>query len=171
MAFVTLEDLQGAVEITIFSSLYANVYDLLTNDNTVLVRGLLQKDENSVKLLADSVIAIDKAEETWTTSIHFNLDITRTEKTLLEELNAVIKRHPGSCPAFIHLRSPEKTETIIALPNNIKVKAGASLIKEVNRLVGYPAAETVCRPIESPANGNGYNGYHNGYSKRQRRKR
>ena len=171
MAFVTLEDLQGAVEITIFSSLYANVYDLLTNDNTILVRGLLQKDENSAKLLADSVIAIDKAEETWTTSIHFNLDITRTEKNLLEELNAVIKRHPGSCPAFIHLRSPEKTETIIALPNDIKVKAGASLIKEVNRLVGYPAAETVCRPIESPSNGNGYNGYHNGYSKRQRRKR
>ena len=176
MAFVTLEDLQGAVEITVFSSLYANVYDLLTDDNTLLVRGFLQKDENSVKLLADSIIAIDKAEETWTTSIHFNLDVTRTEKTLLEKLNAVLKRHPGPCPAFIHLRNPEKTDTIIALPDSIKVKAGAALIKEVDRLVGYRAAETVCRPIESSTNANGYgngyrNGNRNGYSKRRRRKR
>jgi DNA polymerase III subunit alpha len=168
MAFVTLEDLRGAVEITVFSSLYSNVYDLLTDDNTILVRGFLQKDENSVKLLADSIIAIDKAEETWTTSIHFNLDVTRTEKKLLEELNAVLKRHPGPCPAFIHLRNPEKTETVIALPDSIKVKAGASLIQEVDRLVGYRAAETVCRPIESSANGNGYG---NGYSKRRRKKR
>jgi DNA polymerase III subunit alpha len=172
MGFVTLEDLQGAVEITIFSSLYAKVYDLLTEDNTILVRGFLQKDENSLKLLAESIISIDKAEETWAASIHFNLDVTRTEKNLLEELHAVLKRYPGPCPAFIHLVDPEKTETIIALPESIKVKAGKALIKEVNRLVGYPAVETVCRPIESSANGNGHgNGYRNGYNKRQRRRR
>ena len=168
MAFVTLEDLLGTVEITVFSSLYATVYDLLTDDNAILVRGFLQKDENSVKLLADSIINIDKAEETWTTSIHFNLDVTRIDKTLLEALNAVLKRHPGPCPAFIHLRNPEKTETIIALPESIRVKAGVSLIQEVDRLVGYHAAETVCRPIESSANANGYG---NGYSKRRRKKR
>ena len=155
MAFVTLEDLQGAVEITVFSTLYAKVYDLLADDNTILVRGLLQKDENSVKILADSLIAIDKAEETWTTSIHFKLDVARTERTLLEELSNVIKRHPGPCAAFIHLRNTEKTETIIALPDSIRVKAGASLIQEVDRLVGYHAAETECRPAESSANGNG----------------
>jgi DNA polymerase III subunit alpha len=172
MAFVTLEDLLGTVEITVFSSLYANVYDLLTDDKTILVRGFLQKDENSVKLLADSIIDIDKAEETWTTSVHFKLDVTRTERNLLEDLNDVIKRHPGPCPAFIHLRNPEKTETIIALPVSIRVKAGASLIQEVDRLVGYHAAETECRPVESSANGNeNRNGYRNGYNKRRRKKR
>jgi len=158
MAFVTLEDLNGAVEITIFSSLYSKVYDLLTDDSTILVRGHLQKEENSVKLLADSVISMDKAEETWTTSIHFNLDIAKTEKALLEKLNIVFKRYPGSCKAYIHLMNPEKTETIIALSDTIKLKAGSSLIREVNRLVGYNAAETVCRPVESSSTFNGYNG-------------
>jgi DNA polymerase III subunit alpha len=171
MAFVTLEDLLGTVEITVFSSLYSTVYDLLTDDNTILVRGFLQKDENTVKLLADSIIDIDKAEETWTTSIHFKLDVTRTQRTLLEDLNAVLRRHPGPCAAFIHLRHPEKTETIIALPDSIRVKAGTPLIQEVDRLVGYHAAETVCRPVVSSANGNGNrNGYRNGYNKRRRRK-
>ncbi len=158
MAFVALEDLHGSVEIIIFSSLYAKVYDLLTDDSAILVQGHLQKEENSIKLLADAVIPMDKAEATWTTSIHFNLDIARTDKALLEKLNTVLKRHPGSCKAYIHLRNSEKTETIIALSDTIKLNAGPPLIREVNRLLGYSAAETVCRPVESSSTFNGYNG-------------
>ncbi|MBW1725030.1 MAG: DNA polymerase III subunit alpha, partial [Deltaproteobacteria bacterium] len=143
MAFVTLEDLHGSVEIIVFSTLYAKVHDLLTEDSSVLVRGHLQKDENSVKILADTVIPMDKAEETWSTSIHFNLDITRTEKALLEKLKDIFKRHPGSCRGYVHLLNPEKTETIIALSNATRLKAGSSLIREANRLLGYNAAETI----------------------------
>jgi DNA polymerase-3 subunit alpha len=158
MAFVTLEDLHGAVEITVFSSLYSKVYDLLTDDSAILVRGYLQKEENSVKLLADTVIPMDKAEEIWTTSIHFNLDVAHTDKALFEKLNTVFKRHPGSCKAYIHLLNSEKTETIIALSDTIKLKAGSSLIRDVNRLLGYNAAETVCQPVEPSSTFNEYNG-------------
>ena len=130
----------------------------MTDDSAILVQGHLQKEENSVKLLADTVISMDKAEETWTTSIHFNLDIAHTDKALLSRLNSVLKKHPGSCKAFIHLQNPEKTETIVALSDTIKLKAGSSLIREVNRLVGYNAAETVCRPVDPSSTYNGYNG-------------
>jgi DNA polymerase-3 subunit alpha len=164
MAFVTLEDLHGSVEIIVFSTLYAKVYDLLTDDSSILVRGHLQKDENSVKILADTLIPMDKAEETWSTSIHFNLDITRTDKALLEKLKSVFKRYPGSCRGYVHLLDPEKTETIIALSDATKLKAGSSLIREVNRLLGYSAAETICEPTEFSSDSNGYNG-----SRRSRR--
>jgi len=158
MAFVTLEDLHGSVEIIIFSDLYAKVYDLLTEDISILVRGHLQKDENSVKILADTVIPMDKAEETWSTSIHFNLDITRTDKALLEKLQNIFKRHPGSCRGYVHLLNPEKTETIIALSDARKLKVSSLLVREVNRLLGYNAAETICEPAESSSKSNGYNG-------------
>jgi DNA polymerase III subunit alpha len=158
MAFVTLEDLHGAVEITVFSLLYSKVYDLLIDDSAILIQGYLQKEENSVKLLAENVISMDNAEEAWTTSVHFKLDVARTEKGLFEKLNTVFKRHPGSCKAYIHLLNSDKTETIIALSDTIKLKAGPSLIRDVNRLVGYNAAETVCRPVESPSTFNGHNG-------------
>jgi len=158
MAFVTLEDLHGSVEIIIFSALYAKVYDLLTEDISILVRGHLQKDENSVKILADTVIPMDKAEETWSTSIHFNLDITRTDKALLEKLQNIFKRHPGSCRGYVHLLNPEKTETIIALSDARKLKVSSLLVREVNRLLGYNAAETICEPAESSSKSNGYNG-------------
>jgi len=144
MAFVILEDLHGSVEVTVFSSLYAKAHDLLSDDRPILIQGQLQKDENSVKILADTIIPINKAEETWTASVHFNLDITRTQRELLVNLKEIFKRHPGSCRAYIHLLNPDKTETIIALSNSMKLRAGLALTREVNRFLGYNAVETDC---------------------------
>ena len=92
---------------------------------------------------------MEKAEETWTASIHFNLDITRTDRTLLFQLNEIFKKHPGSCQGYIHLRGPEKTETIIALADDLKLKVGLPLTRDVNGFLGYKAVETVCSPITS----------------------
>jgi DNA polymerase-3 subunit alpha len=150
MSFVTLEDLHGSVEVTVFSSLYSRVHDLLSNDNPILVQGQLQKDENSVKILADTVIPMDKAEETWTASIHFNLDITRTQRELFVKLKEILKKHPGSCRAYVHLLNPDQTETVIALSNSMKLRVGLPLTRAVNRFLGYNAVETVCGPAETP---------------------
>jgi len=150
MAFVTLEDLHGSVEATVFSSLYAKVHGLLNHDRPILIQGQLQKDENSVKILADTIIPIDKAEETWTASVHFNLDITRTQRELLVKLKEILKSHPGSCRAYIHLLNPDKTETIVALSNSMKLRAGLPLTREVNQFIGYNAVETACKPAVAP---------------------
>jgi DNA polymerase-3 subunit alpha len=149
MAFVVIEDLNGSVEITIFSSVYVKVYDLLVDDNPIIVQGQLQKDENTAKILADMVIPMKKAEETWSASIHFNLDITRTDKALLVQLHEVLGRHPGSCKGYVHLQSSGETETIIALADNLRLKAGSPLAKDVNALLGYNAVETKCSPVTS----------------------
>ncbi|MBW1752812.1 MAG: DNA polymerase III subunit alpha, partial [Deltaproteobacteria bacterium] len=97
MAFVAIEDLRGSVEVVVFSSVYVKVYDLLVDDNPIIVQGQLQKDENSVKILADIIIPIKKAEETWSASIHFNLDIKNADKASLIQLHKIFQRHPGSC--------------------------------------------------------------------------
>jgi len=144
MAFVTLEDQHRTVEIIIFSLVYAAVQELLVEDNTVIIQGRVKKDENSVKILADTIVPIEKAEETWTASIHFNLDKNKTGKDLLLRLNDILKRYPGSCHAYIHLLSPEETDTVIALPDTMKLKAGSSLTSAVNELLGYNAVETIC---------------------------
>jgi DNA polymerase-3 subunit alpha len=155
MAFVTIEDMHGAVEVIVFSRVFSDVRDLLVEDRPVLVQGQVQKDEKSVKILADMVIPIDKAEETWAASVHFNLELSRTDREGLENLHAILKRHPGLCPAFLHLRSPGNTDSIIALPDGFKLKAGAVLTREVNGFLGYHAVETRCSAATSTATRNG----------------
>ncbi|MBW2010217.1 MAG: DNA polymerase III subunit alpha [Deltaproteobacteria bacterium] len=156
MAFVTIEDMQGSVEVVIFSSVYKEVEDLLVDDSPILVQGELKKEEKAVKILAESVIPMEKAEETWTASIHINMDVSRTQKEVLIELKHVLKSCPGSCPAFIHLLIPEVSETIIALPDAIKLKADSTLIREVNGVLGYEAVDTVCTAASIAPKTNGF---------------
>jgi DNA polymerase-3 subunit alpha len=154
MAFVTIEDMHGAVEVTVFSRVYSTVSDLLVEDHPILVQGQVQRDEQAVKILAERVIPMEKAEETWTASIHFNLEISRTDRNALQKLHDIIKKHPGSCPAYLHLRSPENTDSIIALPGSLKLRAGVALTREVNELLGYNAVETQCMAAKPAASGN-----------------
>jgi DNA polymerase-3 subunit alpha len=155
MAFVTVEDMHGSAEATVFSSVYASVNDLLFEDNPILIQGRVQKDEQAVKILADSVVPIEKVEETWTASIHFNLELARTDRSMLLALQDIFKRHPGSCRAFLHLRGLNNTETIIALPDTMKLRAGSALKHEVDGFLGYQAVDTVCSPAGSASNING----------------
>ena len=147
MAFVTIEDMHGAVEAIVFARVFALIRDLLVEDNALIIQGQVQKDEQSVKILADMVIPIDKAEETWTASVHLNLEISRTDRETLTRLHDLLERHPGTCPAFLHLRSPDNTDSIIALPEALKLKAGGALSRDVNSYLGYHAVETHCSAV------------------------
>ncbi len=146
MGFATIEDMHGAVEVVVFSRVYAAVSGLLAEDTAVLVQGQIQKDEQSVKLVAETLIPLEMAEETWTASVHVNLDLSRIDRDLLLQLREVMQRHPGSCKAFLHLRSPARVDAVIELSDGLHVKAGPGLRREVRELLGYQALETHCGP-------------------------
>ena len=143
MAFVTIEDMYGVVEIITFSSVYAVVDSLLEVGNLILIPGHLQKGENTIKILADDVIPLEKAEEILTVSIHFHLDLTGVEKETLVGLHAILKEHLGECKGHLHLRIPKQSETVIALPDSMKLKPTSALVQEVNKFLGYNAVRTV----------------------------
>jgi DNA polymerase-3 subunit alpha len=151
MAFVTIEDMHGAVETIVFARVFTLVRDLLVEDSPLLIQGQVQKDEQSLKILADTVIPIDKAEETWTASVHLNLEISRTDREMLTYLHDILARHPGTCPAFLHLRGPDNTDSVIALPEALKLKAGGALSREVNSFLGYHSVETRCSAVPAPS--------------------
>jgi len=155
MAFVTIDDMHGSIEAVVFSRVFAGTAELLFEDSPILIQGRVQKDDQSVKVIAETIIPMDRAEELWTASIHLHLDTSRTDRQLLTRLEETIGRHPGTCRAFIHLRHPEGTDTVIALPERIRLQAGASLSRDIHALLGYNAVETVCgTACAMDANGN-----------------
>jgi hypothetical protein len=67
--------------------------------------------------------------------------------------------------------NPEKTETIIALPDTLRIRAGAAFTREVNSFLGYNAVETVCTSAKAPAeaaNGKNRKGRNNSYTNGRR---
>ena len=113
----------------------------------VLVQGQVQKDEQSIKLVADTIIPVDRAEETWTASIHFNLEVARTDRQTLEQLHRVFERHPGSSQGYLSTWwTRTRADVVIELPEKLNLKVGPGLQREVSELLGYAAIETQCSP-------------------------
>jgi DNA polymerase-3 subunit alpha len=144
MAFISVEDMQGSFEAIVFSSLYTSVSDLLSEDAPILIEGQIQKDENTSKVLASKIVPINMAEETWTVSLHFNLDISDTDRPLLEHLCSIFKNHPGTCDTYIHLKGTENVEAVIALPETLKLKPSDALKRDVTAVAGDHVIESVC---------------------------
>jgi DNA polymerase-3 subunit alpha len=63
MAYVTLEDQYGTVEATCFPKLFKKVSDLIIQDKPLIVTGVVEKIENGVKILADSMFSLDQIRE------------------------------------------------------------------------------------------------------------
>jgi DNA polymerase-3 subunit alpha len=127
----------------------------LQEDRAILILGQLQKDEKSVKLMADEIIPMEKAEEYWSASVHIRLEGNRMDKDLLMQLQDLLLQHPGTCKGTLHLIHADGAEVVIELPENLQLKAGPRLRREVNTLLGYKAVETYCAPISPKTNSNG----------------
>lgn len=155
MAFATVEDSQGSVEVVIFPEAYAEVQDLLEEDRAVLVQGQAQKEENGVKIIAEQIVPMEDAEAVWTASVHFTVRMNRVDSERLGQLRQLLARHPGTCPVYLRLVDPGQTETVVLAGDGLQVKAGMRLHREVNGLLGYPAVETRCAPAVVNGNGNG----------------
>ena len=169
MGFVGLEDLNGAVEVVLFPGVFAEASALLVDDLAVLVHGEVKREENAVKILAESLIPMDQAEAAWTARVEVSLDLSRTAGEQLRQLDAVLRHHPGDCPAWLLLRIPGKAETVVALPEDLKVRAGRQLVRAVNAVLGYSAVETVCSPVAARQRGNGGPWRGNGHGRKTTR--
>ena len=138
MAFVTLEDLEGSVEVVVFSDLYARVESLLKEPALpLLVRGSVSQEEKGPKLIAQEISSLAAAGAHLPPRLDFRLHAASLEREDLLRLRDLLTRYPGPIPAFLHLVINNSPEEILALPEAFHLKPCRSLADEVNRLFGY----------------------------------
>ena len=64
MAFITVEDLYGSVEVIVFDSVFSRSSNILAVENIVLVEGRLSmREEEDVKIVANNITALNIAEK------------------------------------------------------------------------------------------------------------
>ncbi|MBF0451234.1 MAG: DNA polymerase III subunit alpha [Candidatus Magnetomorum sp.] len=147
MAFLGLEDETGSFETVVFSDLYLKYSHLFEQDRPLIIQGEVQKNEKAVKIIADSIVPLEAAEDTWAAGVHINVDLTRLNTSMLTELHERIKEYHGPCKSFLHLRIPNETETIIELPQELYVRPNFEMKKQINLFLGYDAVETSFQPV------------------------
>ena len=141
MAFITLEDLYGTVEVILFPKDYQKYRDLLVMDTGVYVRGRASVSEENGKLVAETVIAMDQVpKEVWIQTP--NIGYFQEKQEMLYD---VIRRHPGEQGIVIYSR---EEKAVKRLPSYENISGDAVSLGELRELFGEKNVKLVEKSIE-----------------------
>jgi DNA polymerase-3 subunit alpha len=139
MAFVTLEDLYGFVEVVVFPKVYQAASQILLEERPLVVRGRADVSESSVKVIADEILPLEEAKETLVKGMHIRLLTPGVTREFLENLGRLLKEHRGGCPITFHVTIPDHSETVLVVGNGHRVKPSQRLLHELEQLLGSDA--------------------------------
>ena len=146
MAFAAIEDQSGTLEVVVFPNLYIKTHMLLASEETVILEAEVQKNENVVKLIAEKMVAIEKANEEWTNGILITLDAGKVSSDTLHKLKLIIEMYPGDCTTCLKILVDD------APPVLVKISDGTSpdplFFTAVEQLLGKGTIQTKCAPIK-----------------------
>ncbi|MEK7308493.1 MAG: DNA polymerase III subunit alpha [Nitrospirota bacterium] len=165
MAYVTIEDLYGTVELIVFPDLYRETVNVISKDIPVIISGHIDKNDKGLKIIAKEIILLEidgKISEHAMQSLKtyngnrnskpktMNSDsrfrtltlmlYANTEAEHLEKLKNILSKYSGSNSVNVHLKiiSPEQWETLILTGQHVTPSNG--MISEIEEFLGKGTA-------------------------------
>jgi DNA polymerase-3 subunit alpha len=133
-AAVTLEDLEGAVEVMFFPASYAGAAVHLVEDAVVLVRGRVDKREDTPKIVANELTLPDLSTGP-RGPVVVQLPTPRCTPPVVERFKEVLASHPGTTEVHLQLVSGPRS-TVVRLDDRLRVTATPSLFADLKALLG-----------------------------------
>jgi len=136
MAYLTLEDDEGSVEVIVFPELYKNSVHVLRKDMLLLVKGTIDKDEKGVRVRAREVLNLEDAGKVSLKRMDISIDDSPGSRENLRSIKDLVSQYPGDCQLFLKIRLG-KSQTLIATGFNIR--PDNILLSRIEDMVGRGA--------------------------------
>ena len=137
MAFLTLEDLVGSVEVVVFPKVYEQESTKLVEEGKVFIRGRVSLEEDrDGKLICESVEAFDEVRKT----LWLRFPTKQAYETAEDGLLQLLASSDGNDQVVIYVENPKAKKT---LPPNRNVKADKALLERLSALYGEENVKVV----------------------------
>jgi DNA polymerase-3 subunit alpha len=133
-AAATLEDLEGAIEVLFFPATYQQCALVLAEDAVVIVKGRLDRREDSPKLIAMEVTVPDLSVGGDGPFV-VSMPVQRCVPPVVDRLREVLRTHPGLAEVHLKLCNGPRT-TIVRLDDKLRVKPSPALQADLKQLLG-----------------------------------
>ncbi len=133
-AMVTLEDLEGAVDVLLFPSAYQLASTLLTEDTIVTVKGRLSRQKDQPEIHGQEVSLPDLSDGP-SGPVVISMPATRCTPPVVDQLRDVLGTHPGVTEVRLRLMSRTST-TVMRLDDRLRVAASPALYADLKALLG-----------------------------------
>ena len=142
MAFITIEDLVGTVEVLVFPKIYEKNRPSFTEENKVFVRGRASIGDDPVgKLICEEVIPFtDIPNELW-----LQFENQTFYESHIDDVMAALRDSDGKDRVIMYLKEERKMRR---LSENWAVLAGPDLLGRLYRILGEKNVKVVQKVIE-----------------------
>lgn len=137
MAVFTLEDREGRLEVVVFPEAFRKYGRVLEDGKLLAVTGKLDKDDESARLVADKVKAVDDVLGGLGRVLLVQVVTPPADRALLDNLLSIFKNFPGQTRVRLQVELRTRTP-----PVRVEAAIGAARVQPSDRLI--ESIETVC---------------------------
>lgn len=136
MAILTLEDLEGEVEVLVWPKVYPKAVSHLEVDSPVFIKGKVNLKEETPRIEAEEVISLQEVQEKYTRVVLIHLFSAGLTEDALDSLKKILVRFPGKTMASLVFSSPGRKETVVSLGREFRVTPSEELTRGIEELLG-----------------------------------
>ncbi len=157
MAFVTLEDLYGQIEVIVFPNTMEKYRHLLVTDQPVIIRGKINyNEEMNISVICEQIYPLSLTQNTTEDShqpqnrqsvidssgsrkivIHFS---DFSQKPMIATIKSVLKKYPGSVPVELFFEAEKQR---FGAAESLWVTVSDELINTLEQILGQKKVEVV----------------------------
>jgi len=146
MAFATLDDRTGRMEVAVFAEAFDQYREYLVKDTLLVAEGNLSWDDfaNQLRLSADRLMSIDQARVAFARRLTLRWPATAANgqaARMVESLQAAMTPfRGGECPVFIEYRA-SNAESLIQLGEEWRLRPEQTLLSQLESHLGAGAVQ------------------------------
>jgi len=120
MAFLTLEDMKGFIEVILFPEVFKAALPYLRGGDPLLIKGILDLSDEHIKIKGTEVHSLPELPSSPMKPLHLKIPIS-SSPSQLADLKEIIEANQGSYKVFLHFINRNNREIIVALSDRYQV--------------------------------------------------
>ena len=143
-----LEDKTGFIEVITWPDVYKKCADLLGADDPIFIKGRLEVGEERLQVIANEVLSLSEAAKSHKNGngkangngsgekVHVYIREAEVSADELVRLRDTLLDYPGQATVYLHMLTSPNGETVIELPEQVRINSSPELEQTVERLFG-----------------------------------
>jgi len=136
MAFATLEDFLGGVELVIFSDVFEKFRELIYTDSLVWAKGRAStKEGEKPKIVVNHFLPLEEINQKLPGKLHLLLGKQDFDNSSFDNLKKLLAFSQGQTPVLLHVNTTNQEKVSVRL-KNVSVLLTEKLVQDLKQLVG-----------------------------------
>jgi DNA polymerase-3 subunit alpha len=135
-SIVTLEDLEGSVQVLCMNENYDKYRELLKPNKAIFVIGEVNTGDERPKIFPQEILPLEDAPKKFTKQVHLRLHTAHLKPEQLDSIRELVAAHPGKCPLLLCFMRPGGEVVFVDTNERFNVTPSLKLQQEADARFG-----------------------------------